>query len=842
MRFGRVWLVRIGIALLLTGLVLLGNHAYQNWIRELPAGVRLAALYLCAAALFETGRRVARVPALNRFGEVVVAGGLSFFYYCTFAAHQVERLRVIDSPVVAAILLMLSAVGVAGVSWLRQAKGTAILGIVLASYATMLQPVGWLSCVSNLLLAGVGCFFLTRPGWSGPGWASLLTTYASFLGWQILGASGSEKPIQALWFLPVSWLLFAVPCLLGKFSGSMTDRAKSWFTGLNNGLFFLLFSSLWLWRYQDADYWLVTAVIGVVWLGSGVWCRRRSDVAAGVFMLQGLACASLAVVLKLDGYHLALALAAESLALAVAFARYHGRSELVFSIGAGAFAALMFAAGADPAYGSIEIPLWSAALGALILAAASAALLRGSETITTAKQPLARAGSSIVFGAALLATTAGWCLRLDPPWPLPTAMLMSLGLTAASLVGDRSRRWIELAFGALILLLVAFFQIPGPAESWPFIATGIAALASLWLWQHRSQPLAASEAAEATGDPAHSPALPRWLYALAIVVCTFQTIHLLDTTRSTEALGLAGSGLALVATGLFLGCPTLVPTAALLGTAALASLSMTGQSLHGPMFVVALFQFAALALIAVPKFRALLAGVPLISSALILRLTGFIAWCLAWGFRAPEHWGDWLALSAFGLILVSNRLRIRLIPEAAGFLALALLWLMSRLILIPWQPTADPLGWQGWVTIATLGYLVATSNGRPATFAKATHLRITNTVTSLACAFISLWATQMLVWRFGWKPAAVLWTVLGFAFVSIGLWQRRQILRLAGFCLLAIALIRVFAIDVWDFNAFMRIVSFLVLGIALMLLGWFYHRFAPLLKQWFESDDPDGRP
>lgn len=94
--FGKVWFVRIGMVILLTGLVFLGNYAYQNWIREMPNGVRLAALFACALALVETGRRLAARDNLSRFGEVLLAGGMAFFYYCTFAAHHVDRLKIIE--------------------------------------------------------------------------------------------------------------------------------------------------------------------------------------------------------------------------------------------------------------------------------------------------------------------------------------------------------------------------------------------------------------------------------------------------------------------------------------------------------------------------------------------------------------------------------------------------------------------------------------------------------------------------------------------------------------------------------------------------------------------------
>ncbi len=217
--FGKVWFVRIGIVILLTGLVFLGNFAYQNWIRDMSNGTRLAALFACAIGLVETGRRLAAKENLNRFGEVLLAGGMAFFYYCTFAAHHVGRLKVIESPVLAAVLLFAAAGAIAVVSWLRQAKATATLGFVLAAYSTMLQPIGWMSCVSSILLGAMGLFFMLRPGWSGPGWASMLGSYGAFFGWQIMGATGktlrTDDP-ASLWFLPPLWVMFAIPGVLGR--------------------------------------------------------------------------------------------------------------------------------------------------------------------------------------------------------------------------------------------------------------------------------------------------------------------------------------------------------------------------------------------------------------------------------------------------------------------------------------------------------------------------------------------------------------------------------------------------------------------------------------------------
>ena len=78
--------------------------------------------------------------------------------------------------------------------------------------------------------------------------------------------------------------------------------------------------------------------------------------------------------------------------------------------------------------------------------------------------------------------------------------------------------------------------------------------------------------------------------------------------------------------------------------------------------------------------------------------------------------------------------------------------------------------------------------------------------------------------------------VLGFGLVSAGLWRKLAALRHAGFALLAISLVKLFAVDVWDFGAFTRVAAFLALGVALVVLGFFYNRFAEVLKKLLEGD------
>lgn len=821
LKFGRVWLVRIGIALLVTGLVLLGNYAYRNWIRDLSAGVRLAALYGCALVLFESGRRFAKRGNLRAFGEVVLAGGLAFFYYCTFAAHHVARLRVIESPVLAAVLLALAAAGIAAVSWLRRAKGTAVLGVVLASYAVMLQPIGWMSCISAVILAATGLFFATRPGWNVPGWASLLASYGSFVGWQVLGAAPVAKGDPVLWFLPFVWLLFALPTITGHFREAMGDRSRAWFTGANNGLFFLLYSGAWLMRHGDGRYWLVVGVIGLAWLACGVLGRRRSESAGGTHVAQALACLSLALVLKLDGWHLGLSLAGESLALAVAFLRFRGRSELVFCLLAGAGAAAILCGAIESPGDWEKVPAWSAALAAVVLAVSSFFVWLGSRKRPEAGKPGARIVSRFLFAGAMLSLVFGWASRLDPEWRSIAMLAVSPGMAAASFWLDRGRRWPDPGIGALALLVPAVAWML-PPETWalaPSLAAVALAAGSCLVW-HNLAPVENKVPPAWWGTTLSSviTALAMWI---AVVRC--------DGSATAEALGLCGGGVALIGLGALIRCGPLAPCGSALGIA--ASLRWIAGAPQGPSgFAVVAGVLVMAAVWLVPGFIRRI-GMPAVGIHMILLRVAFsCSWVLAWVRSTPRHWGEWLAVSSIACMLAVRPWK-RLPPvETILYLSLGVIWWMFS-ISAPPEPGA-PAGWAVVAAFAVLLWMATTG-----AFGELADPRIRSVVSWMTVAASALWVTRGTVVAFdGWKPVAVSWTLLGFLLVTAGLAGRLLPLRVGGFLVLGAALAKVFAVDVWDFNAFLRVVAFIVLGVALLLLGLFYHRFAPMLRSLFESD------
>src|SRR5581483_5634639 len=107
MRLGTYWLVRIGIVMLLTGLVFFGSYAYQNFVGRLGPVGKVILLYLASGGLLGTGAWLQRKQAsLKNYSQVLLAGGLAAVYFTTYAAHHVANLRVIDSPLLDGALLL----------------------------------------------------------------------------------------------------------------------------------------------------------------------------------------------------------------------------------------------------------------------------------------------------------------------------------------------------------------------------------------------------------------------------------------------------------------------------------------------------------------------------------------------------------------------------------------------------------------------------------------------------------------------------------------------------------------------------------------------------------------
>ena len=115
--------------------------------------------------------------------------------------------------------------------------------------------------------------------------------------------------------------------------------------------------------------------------------------------------------------------------------------------------------------------------------------------------------------------------------------------------------------------------------------------------------------------------------------------------------------------------------------------------------------------------------------------------------------------------------------------------------------------------------------------------RLTTFLQAAAAGSFVLWSSFLSNETFAAPPYVVIWGLTASAYLAIGLWKRLLVLRQMGLTLMAGALVYLFFVEVWNYGAFTRVVAFLVLGASLVTLGFFYNKFAHLLRNIVTHDE-----
>jgi len=322
MRVGTVWLARIGIVILLTGLVFLANYAWKSLVEHFGTIAKLGVLYLSGGALCAIGLVIERKrESLRSYAQVLLAGGMASIYYTTYAAHYVPSLKVIGSPLLAGLLL----VAIAGIiGWMadrRNSQVTAGLAILLAFYASAVNPIAYFTLASNAILAVAAVVLMSRKRWMAVPFLALAAAYWSYLYWRLAGnwrfldahvPGGTDLAIQ-LSFLSVYWIIFTAGAFLP--TGSKASGAvRAVFSTLNDAAFFCLAMIALSHDHRDS-LWIVALVFGALQLGLSLAARRvhgpGSELASS-WLAKALFFLTLAILIRFTGSSLAIILAVES--------------------------------------------------------------------------------------------------------------------------------------------------------------------------------------------------------------------------------------------------------------------------------------------------------------------------------------------------------------------------------------------------------------------------------------------------------------------------------------------------------------------------------------------------
>lgn len=811
---GRVWFVRIGIGLLLTGFVFLSTYAYQNYIINWTAGARVIALYTAAIALTGTGFFLERwKESLRNYGRVVAAGGWAAIYYTTYAAHHLERLKVIDNAILAAVLLTFVAVGFFTYAAARKSSVLTVASLILAFYATAINPMGWLGSFSGLLLSTIGIFFFLRFSWMRTGLTSLLGAYLSYFYWHgFINPTGSDP---TRWFLLGYWLLFTAGILAPQAS-KQSEGFRVGFASFNNIVFFLLFSSTFL------EGWTETVgsnalVFGGVLVAISIALSRFGEYPAllrRIFLIKGLSLLTLGFTIEMSGHVLFLTLTIESLTLA-AVSRF-GRSSILrtFTWITAGIACLLALTSISP-WGNGAPNFAYLMQGGLLIALALIA--RGSPFLDPERKHFSLEASLASLAGLLIPTIA-----LSIPYHAPEVGLVMLGLGVtlwlAYLV--KPTRWPlpELVWlGQLYAIVGAFLTLITSTTPWHFGLLGAIALIA---------------------SQTHGLTLDREREGVYHLACrlfdfSFTAVALLSLaiwippgidSVSTQLILAASIPLLGHLYGSFLNRPAVIYFSQPFHLFTLILSSWAWESsghLDSPTQSAALI---ALLLVAVHAAAAHL--IPRLQhreffkdSQLIATMLLWAGWCLAFS----DHWWFVLAWTAGALFLLPRASHTKALP--ATYLSLLTIGLAGVCIFESQQ------FWLRYLVLPVPFFIHLVQSRRDARAdKKETQAQWVGLALFLILS-LTVIASQHVLEVFDGKGLAICWALLGMAFFGLGLGVRVRAYRLGGLALLALSLGHVLIVDVWKLDTILRIFSFMTLGLVLLALGFIYNRWHESLRK-----------
>ncbi len=831
MRLGTFWFVRIGVVMLLTGLVFFGHYAYQNYIWRLGPWGKIGLLYSASAVLLAAGVWVPRRRTpLKNYGEVLFAGGLAAVYFTTYAAHFFPKLRVIGNPLLAVLLLSGWAGFIAWIADRRKSEVLALFAVGLAYYASVVSQIRTFTLFSNLVLTAVAVAFLIRNKWAKVSLLSLFATYAAYWFWRFHGNGGAvfhSLENGDVWrgavFLFGYWVLFTAATFLSE-AEQWPEQGRATFSTINNAAYFgLAFFSLapaWHSLFCLIDGALLLALVpaAIVRFPNDPLIRKGC-------LAQGLAVFTLGLVLHFSGTQLAVLLGMESVVLLVFGGWFNSR---VLANGAAAAGLLALAdelfhivtkspAGAGFIFGSAVVGL----LMALNASWSSRSDIDVQREDYSGRTGFYAAGALLIWWAMTL--RFGW----GEPW-LPAALCGEAVILTMGFSALRTREGV--LFSQFFLMTSQFVWLIDSLSTqerlpWWSGASVVAASFILSRWWQFQESFRRKE-----------PLMFQAYFAAGLATVLFFWMR--GTVSPAGWLLLVGMlGAALSCYGSW------AKSWFILGAGQIFFLATTVEylrQLNGASFGIAVppwycgivppVIFFAFALMVTRLVRRIGDNETWLRNSDQLprfyQITG-AGLSLVWVFRyIPDREQFWFltlaAILVFGIgWWKQNR-------AALGFAAvyavcgLAVFWLRTfeeRTVYLP-------------NLMAILALFVVQQAAR-----RSKRAIVLNEQWHAAAAFMaaaSLWLFSTRWVALAEKPIylSVAWAVLGAILLGAGLVLRERFYRWSALGILSLALARVGLLDIWRLELIYRVISLTGLGIVLVLLGFVYNRYQEKFKEW----------
>jgi hypothetical protein len=822
-QFGR-WLTRMGALFLVLSIVFFATWVdvkFQIHERIGPGG-KLGLMGLVSAIVIALGQRLERKKAnLLFFGRTLMAAGLASLYVTIYASHFYENLRVINSPLIAGLLLLLWSTYVLILAERRKSQLLALFAITLAYLSTAINPIGTFTMVADLFLAATAVTFLVRNGWAALPTFSLIGTYGALLRRLVIDENGEivldTSRTLPFWphaiYLTGAWLIFTTAVILTT-APAFRGGKRLAFLSLNNGaLAGLLALTAYIAGYGNSAIGWTLLDAGLVFLVTSRFAGFAEVdpvEVMGAYAAQGLALVTAGVIVVFTGITRGVLLLIETFFLGVA-AAFSGDRILTISTYVSASFATLFLIWEIAA--NAHHP-WLLGFGGAAVMLINAWNSRGE----IRHSPLAR--STIVLSASCYCIMALGLIYTAlsteisegalPPTLAVTALVLTFSIYYVSL--------FELPPLAQTLLIAAQVLVLFPAETGeelPWWSTSWVAAVTLLLvtWWSRQRVTRSGS----------WTLLLTFVYALALVDLASQTLR--PYVDAQEWL----------ITASFLSVAFLIYGA----FARVWSVAAAGQIFLG----LALYHFFLPPSNTVFPWAWWAAAVPIVVVFATARAAR--EWLHVFQ-EIPESWREFLSLITSGYFLLALVAVIRwvfaLIPTAdqmAAFLFLGTLLLSANV------RQSSSFGVRCSFVLSTIGVWLYLCHRPEQAHEMATYFNgfalllllsqtallrhegksLVTTIESWALILVSVGTSWVFVSEWIWTRFSPGYLALGWALFALflfvfGLLVREQRLRWCGMAVVVASILRVGCYDMWNLSSGYRVLTFIILSLITLGLGY----------------------
>ncbi|HLX04705.1 MAG TPA: DUF2339 domain-containing protein, partial [Candidatus Binatus sp.] len=225
---GGNWLNKLGVLVLVIGISLFLAHiTHHGPLARIATGLAVSLAMLAGGVVLE---RRARYVIVSRG---LIGGGWAALYTTAYAAHAFESARVIESPLIASLVLCVVALGM--ILHSLRYRSEVVTGVAyFVGFATLaISPITSLALFASVLLIASMLYLAYRFTWERMAVAGVVVAYVTYIWGAKIPADTHLAFVSGQVALAAYWLLFEAFDLVGLMRRENRDDAVKALAALN---------------------------------------------------------------------------------------------------------------------------------------------------------------------------------------------------------------------------------------------------------------------------------------------------------------------------------------------------------------------------------------------------------------------------------------------------------------------------------------------------------------------------------------------------------------------------------------------------------------------------------